>query len=128
MKWASVIIALALLSATSSLPQDASVPPATIQKCQEAVSAQDEVIGSLDKQVAELKAALEARRAEAETLRAANEAMQRTVDSYKALWLQEAEAAAAERKRMVWSERFAALRWGLLGFSTGVVAETWAKP
>ncbi len=89
--------------------------------CDEALTAQDEVVSALDSQVAELKAALVERKAEVAALQATLTAKDAQIDTYRKLWLAEAEYGAAERKRATWAERWKVLQYGTLGFSIGVI-------
>lgn len=97
--------------------------PAT---CEDALTAQDEVVSLQDAQIAELKAALAERKAQIAALEGVIRVAETESATYKRLWLAEAEYSAAERKRAVWSERWTAIKWSTLGFSGGVLLERFA--
>lgn len=115
-----ILVVSVMLNGSVAAP-DVCAPVAA--KYTEALEAQDEVIALLTAQVAELKAAVAARTAAEEARQREIAALTQTVDTYKKLWLAEAEFTAAERRRSAWSERMTAAKWGLLGLAGGVLVE-----
>lgn len=100
-----------------------TLAPAT---CEDALSAQDEVVGLQDAQIAELKAAIVERKSQIAALEGVLRVTETEAATYKRLWLAEAEFATAERKRAAWAERWTAVKWGAVGLSTGVLLERFA--
>ena len=104
-----------------------NAPTARITECEEVLVSQDEVIKLLDQQATELKGAIEARKAQVEALQHQIAALQEQADLYRKMWIAEAEVAKADRKRAVWSELWTGMKWGLVGFGTGIVLERAAE-
>lgn len=112
----SLYLILVMLSPSIGIAQSA---PTT--SCEEALVSQDEVVKLLDQQVAELKGANEARKAQVAALQHQIATLQEQADLYRKMYVAEAEVARADRKRAMWSEMWTAIKWGVAGAAGGVL-------
>lgn len=113
-------------SATSS-PSGSDAPSAIPLVCQEALEAQDEVIGLMEKKIAELELALVERKMQIISMEYTEKAVTAQVEALARLLSLEVEAGARERRRAVWAERWKAVQYGALGFAGGVLVERVAE-
>ena len=128
----ALLIGLPAQSVSPAVPMSTALGTADIcqerdGKFRELVSEQDGQIADLKAQVEQLRLALASRSAEAEARRLEAEARETQAALYRQMWLDEAEKGAADRRRAFWGEKFNVLKYGLLGFSAGVVAERLAE-
>lgn len=91
--------------------------------CDELVVAQDELVKALEGQVVELKLAVQERQVQVAALEAVAVSLQKQGDIFRLMYQAEAEAAAKDRKRAAWQERWQALKWGAVGLSAGILLE-----
>ena len=128
----ALLIGLHAQSVSPAVPTSTALGTADIcsereGKFRELVTEQDEQIAELTEQVRLLTLALQSRTAEAEARRLEAGARETQAGLYRQMWLDEAEKGAADRRRAAWGERFNILKYGLVGFSAGVMVERLAE-
>ena len=128
----ALLIVSAVPSASPAVPMSTGL--GTVDICQEReakfrelVSEQDAQIADLRAEVEQLRLALASRTAEAEARRLEAGARETQAGLYRQMWLDEAEKGAHDRRRAAWGERFNILKYGLVGFSAGVMVERLAE-
>lgn len=112
MTGAAAILLLLAMSVPSTAP-DAG--------CGELVVAQDELVKALEGQVAELKLAVQERQVQVAALEAVAAALSKQSEIFQLMYQAEAAAAAKDRKRAAWQERWQAVKWGGIGAAAGVL-------
>ena len=128
------VLLIGFLAQSVSLAAPTSESTAAALTCLERVGSLTELIGLQDGQIADLKAeveqlrlALASRAAEAEARGLEAAARETQANLYRQMWVDEAEKGAQDRRRAFWGEKFNVLKYGLLGFSAGVVVERFAE-
>lgn len=95
--------------------------------CDDALTAQDEVISLQEAKIAELEKALSERESESAYLRLQVTALEAQAEAFRKMAVLYEEDASRARRMAFWAEKWTAMKWGAVGFAGGILLERVAE-